>query len=121
MANQLPYHSNIRQTTVGEADQFSVIGPNSVLLDSTVTQIIESIEHAPRTRLSQAATAAAMMSPPIYVHEHETIVDAFRKMREANLRGLPIMDANMHVTGYIDLLELVLVWMRAEERKGDAG
>ena len=77
-------------------------------------------QYALNSRLSRAATAAEMMSPPVYVHEHETIVDAFRKMREANLRGLPIVDAEMIVIGYLDLLELVLVWLRAEQRKGAA-
>jgi CBS domain-containing protein len=169
MDNQLTSHSTMRHTTVREADQVSVIGPNRVLLDWTLAEIIESIERAPRvltlavvdatgrlqgvipfhqivdevffqitpeeflgevhtlsdaqqyalkSRQSQAATAAEMMAPPVYVYEHETIVDAFRKMRGANLRGLPIVDADMRVIGYIDLLELVLVWMRAEHRKG---
>ncbi len=172
MDNQLTSPSTIRRTTVREADQVSVIGPNRVLLDWTLAEIIESIERAPRvltlavvdaagrlqgvipfqqivdevflqitpeaflseihtlsdaqqyalkSRLSRAATAAEMMAPPISVYEHETIVDAFRKMREANLRGLPIVDAEMTVIGYLDLLELVLVWMRAEQRKGDQG
>jgi CBS domain-containing protein len=172
MDNQLPSRFSIRQTTVQEADQSSLIGPNCVPLDSTLVEIIESIERTPRTltlavvdtagclqgvipfqqivdevffqitpeeflseihtlsdaqqyalksRLSRAATAAEMMASPVYVQGHETIVDAFRKMREANLRGIPIVDADMQVIGYIDLLELVLVWMRAEQRKGAAG
>jgi CBS domain-containing protein len=161
----------IRRTTVREADQLSVIGPNRVRLDASLVEIIETIERAPRTltlavvdgagclqgiipfqqvvdevffqitpeeflneihtltdaqqyalksRLSRAATAAEMMAPPIYVHEHETIIEAFRKMREANVRGLPIVDATMQVIGYLDLLELVLVWLRAEQRKEEA-
>jgi CBS domain-containing protein len=172
MDDQFTNLSSIRRTTVGEADRFSVIGPNRVPLDATLVEIIENIERAPRTltiavidaagrlhgviplhqivdevffqitpeeflgqvhslsdaqqyalksRLSRAATAAEMMSPPIYVHEHETIVDAFRKMRLANLRGLPIVDAEMIVIGFLDLLELVLVWLRAEQRKGATG
>ena len=162
----------IRRTTVGEADQVSLIGPNRVPLDATLVEIIASIERAPRaltlavvdaegrlqgviplhqivdevffqitpeeflsqvhtlsdaeqyalqSRLSRAVTAAEMMSPPVYVSPHETIVDAFRKMREANLRGLPIVDADMTVIGYLDLLELALVWLRAEQRKGAGG
>jgi CBS domain-containing protein len=172
MDNQFMNLANIRRTTVREADQVSVIGPNRVLLDATLVDIIATIERAPRTltlavvdtagrlqgiipfqqvvdevffqitpeeflsdihslsdaqqyalksRLSRAATAAEMKSPPIYVHEHETIIDAFRKLREANLRGLPIVDAAMQVIGYLDLLELVLVWLRAEQRKEEAG
>jgi CBS domain-containing protein len=172
MDKQLPSRSTLRRTTVREADQLSLIGPNRVPLDWTLAEIIESIERAPRTltlavvdgagrlqgvipfqqivdevffqitpeeflsqihtlsdaqqyalksRLSRAATAAEMMAPPVYVHPHETIVDAFRKMREANLRGVPIVDADMQVIGYLDLLELVLVWMRAEQQKGGEG
>jgi CBS domain-containing protein len=171
MDSQFTSLATIRRTTVREADQVSVIGPNRVPLEATLVEIIENIERAPRaltlavvdaeghlqgviplhqifdevffqitpeeflseihtltdaqqyalkSRLSRAATAAEMMSPPVYVHEHETIVDAFRKMREANLRGVPIVDADMKVIGYLDLLELVLVWLRAEQRKGVA-
>jgi CBS domain-containing protein len=172
MDSQFTDLSTIRRTTVGEADQLSVIGPNRVPLDATLVEIIASIERAPRaltvavvdaagrlqgviplhqivdevffqitpeeflsqvhslsdaqhyalqSRLSRAATAAEMMAAPVYVCPHETIVDAFRKMREANLRGLPIVDADMLVIGYLDLLELVLVWLRAEQRKRTAG
>jgi CBS domain-containing protein len=75
-------------------------------------------EFAVKSRLAQAVTAAAMMRPPVAVQEPETVADAFRKMHEADLRGLPIVTADRVVIGYIDLLELVLVWVRAAQRQG---
>jgi CBS domain-containing protein len=96
---------------------FFQITPEEFL--SEIHTLSDAEQYALKIRLSRAATAAEMMSPPIYVYEHETIVEAFCKMREANLHGIPIVDADMTVIGYLDLLELVLVWMRAEQRKGD--
>ena len=59
-----------------------------------------------------------MMQPPVYAREDDSIIDAFHKMRESDLRGLPIVDADMRVIGYIDLLELVLTCIHIEQGKG---
>jgi CBS domain-containing protein len=96
---------------------FWQVSPEEFLSD--VHNLDDAHEYAMKSRLSRAATAGEMMRPPVYVREDELVVDAFRKMREADLRGLPIVDADMVVIGYIDMLELVLVWLRAEQRKGN--
>jgi CBS domain-containing protein len=97
---------------------FIQIAPEEFL--AAIQDRADAEEYAVKSRLSAAATAAAMMRPPVAVREDETVLAAFRKMHQADLRGLPIVDADQVVIGYIDLLELVLVWMRAEQRGGVA-
>jgi CBS domain-containing protein len=63
-----------------------------------------------------ARTAGDIMVPPVSVHPDETVRDAFQRMHEHRLNGLPITDAEERVVGYIDQLELLVVWLRATGR-----
>lgn len=64
-----------------------------------------------------ARTARDVMRPPVGVSVADTVRDAFGIMHEAKLNGLPITDADNRVVGYIDQLELLLVWVRASGRE----
>jgi CBS domain-containing protein len=64
-----------------------------------------------------ARTAGDVMLEAVSVHPDETVRDAFERMHGAKLNGLPITDADERVTGYVDQLELLLVWVRASGRK----
>jgi CBS domain-containing protein len=63
-------------------------------------------------------TARDIMLPPVSVRRDETVRDAFERMHHAKLNGLPIIDGQGRVTGYVDQLELLLVWVRASGRHG---
>jgi CBS domain-containing protein len=63
-----------------------------------------------------ARTAADIMLEPVSVHPHETVRDAFARMHEHRLNGVPITDAGERVVGYIDQLELLIVWLGATGR-----
>jgi CBS domain-containing protein len=63
-----------------------------------------------------ARTARDIMLPPISVRPDETVRDAFERMHAAKLNGVPITDADGRVVGYVDQLELLLVWVRASGR-----
>ena len=63
-------------------------------------------------------TARDIMLPPISVRRDETVRDAFERMHHAKLNGLPITDREGRVVGYVDQLELLLVWVRASGRHG---
>jgi CBS-domain-containing membrane protein len=65
-----------------------------------------------------ARTAADIQLPPVAVGRTETIRDAFRRMHDAKLQGLPIIDGDRRVVGYVDQLEMLLVWVRATGREG---
>jgi CBS domain-containing protein len=60
-----------------------------------------------------ARTAADVMLPPVSVHPHETVRDAFERMHVSHLNGLPVTDEAEVVIGYVDQLELLMVWVRA--------
>ena len=63
-----------------------------------------------------ARTCGQIMSEPVSVHPDETVRDAFERMHAHRLYGLPITDEDERVVGYIDQLELLLVWVRATGR-----
>jgi CBS-domain-containing membrane protein len=65
-----------------------------------------------------ARTAGDILQPPKSVRRDETVRDAFERMHAAKLNGLPITDEANRVVGYVDQLELLLVWVHASGRQG---
>jgi CBS domain-containing protein len=65
-----------------------------------------------------ARTALDIQLPPVSVRREETLRDAFSRMHDAKLNGLPIIDVDDHVVGYVDQLEMLLVWVRTSGREG---
>lgn len=66
-----------------------------------------------------ARVARDLMSAPIALRGDSTVADAFRAMKEQHYSGLPVVDSERRVVGYIDLLELALRYL--EELSGAAG
>lgn len=66
--------------------------------------------------LVKARTARDVMQPPISVERTQTVRDAFELLHEHDLPGVPIVDEERRVVGYVDQLELLLVWVRATGR-----
>lgn len=64
-----------------------------------------------------ARTARDVMLEPVSVRRDETVRDAFERMHASKLQGLPITDTGGLVTGYVDQLELLLVWVHATGRR----
>ena len=64
-----------------------------------------------------ARTARDVMLEPVSVRRDETVRDAFERMHGSKLNGLPITDSDGRVTGYVDQLELLLVWVHATGRR----
>jgi CBS domain-containing protein len=64
-----------------------------------------------------ARTARDVMLEPVSVRRDQTVRDAFERMHGSKLNGLPITDADGLVTGYVDQLELLLVWVHASGRR----
>lgn len=65
-----------------------------------------------------ARTASDIQLPPVSVTPADTLGDAFRRMHEAKLNGLPIIAEQGQVIGYVDQLEMLLVWVRTTGRDG---
>jgi CBS domain-containing protein len=65
-----------------------------------------------------ARTAGDVMVDPVSVHPDESVRTAFERMHASQLHGLPITDRDGTVVGYVDQLELLVVWVRASGAAG---
>lgn len=60
-----------------------------------------------------ARTAGDIMQPAVSVHPDETVRTAFERMHASGHTGLPVTERDERVIGYVDQLELLVVWVRA--------
>jgi CBS domain-containing protein len=89
-------------------DVFRKIVPEEFLGEiTTLEDVREYAQHV------GARIAADVMEPPVSVHPDETVRTAFQRMHEHGLNGLPITTPDERVVGYVDQLELLVVWVRA--------
>jgi CBS domain-containing protein len=65
-----------------------------------------------------AKVALDLASPPVALQLNDTVGDAFRLMHEHHYTGLPVVDADRRVVGYVDLLELALRYLEPERQSG---
>ena len=93
-------------------DVFLKIVPEEFL--GEITDLDAAMKYASHVR---ARTASDVMLPPVSVHPDETVRTAFQRMHENKLNGLPITDRDERVVGYVDQLELLIVWVRATGRE----
>ena len=91
-------------------DIFFHILPEEFL--SEISDLDEAMEFANRSHMRTAADA---MQDPIWVKQGETVKNAFKRMHENNLTGLPVVNDLYHVVGYINLLELLAICMKQED------
>jgi CBS domain-containing protein len=91
-------------------DLFFHIMPEEFL--SEVTDLDDALLFAEKSGMRTAADA---MQEPLWVRRGETVQDAFKRMHEHGLPGLPAVDDRYHVVGYINLLELMAVCLGFED------
>jgi CBS domain-containing protein len=83
-------------------DLFFHIMPEEFM--SEITDLEQAMQYADKSRMRTAADA---MQEPVWVKPEETVRDAFKRMHEHRLSGLPVVDDLYHVVDYINLLELM--------------
>ena len=66
-------------------------------------------------KLSGEPKARDIMLPPVYVRDDDNLEVAFKKMLKNNLEELPVVDENMHVTGDLNILELIRAWVEVNK------
>ncbi len=66
-------------------------------------------------KISKASCAKDLMLPPVSVGMDDTVREAFCEMHEHELEGLPIVDENEKVTGYLDRLQLMRLWLQTHQ------
>lgn len=68
-------------------------------------------------KLSRARSARDLMQPAVYVTMEDSVREAFSRMHERRLEGLPIVDEEMRVVGYLDRLQLIQLWLQKHRRE----
>lgn len=74
-----------------------------------------SIRRAVRFADSDNITARDIMRPAETVTWDDTIAEAVHKLSKRGVLGLPIVDGEGRVEGYLSLLELLAVWLKKHE------
>ncbi|NPV09685.1 MAG: CBS domain-containing protein [Anaerolineae bacterium] len=87
-------------------DLFFYILPEEFL--SEVVDLEKALAFAKRSRLRTAADA---MKPPVWVKLGETVREAFRRMHENHILGLPVVNDQYCVVGFINMLELLTIFI----------
>ncbi len=93
-------------------DIFLKIVPEEFLGD--IVDLDTALEYAQHIA---ARTTGDIMVPPVSVRPTETVRTAFERMHNSHMNGLPIVDDAGRVIGYLDMLELLLVWLRSTGRE----
>jgi CBS domain-containing protein len=86
---------------------FFRVGPEEFL-----SEILEADRMEEVGKMVRADTAGELMQPPVYVTLDETVRDAFCRMHDEKLEGLPIVDQKMRPVAYLDRFQLLEVWLR---------
>lgn len=83
-------------------DLFFHIFPEEFLTELT------DLEHVMDfAQMSRMRTAGDAMRKPVWIKTGDTIKEAFKRMHDNKLPGLPVIDDGYHVTAYINLLTLL--------------
>ncbi|MEE8121614.1 MAG: CBS domain-containing protein [Anaerolineales bacterium] len=93
-------------------DLFFHIMPEEFLGEATdLEQVMEF------AKKSGVRTAKDAMREPVWVKVGERVKDAFKRMHDHRISGLPVVDNTYQVVGYINLLELMAACV--EEAEGE--
>lgn len=129
VAEALSHHRQVHTAAVVDADGTLVgIIPLRLLLDELFLQVApeefladifdrERVEEY--ARIVHAHSARDLMQEPVYVTVDDTVGDAFGRMHDHDLVGLPVVDEELHPCGYLDRLELMKIWLK--EHHSDEG
>lgn len=90
-------------------DIFFHIDPEEFL--SEITSLDDVMHFAEESRKRFAVDT---MQKPVWVKREDKVKDAFERMHENQIPGLPVVDDRYHVVGYINLLELLAVCLNVD-------
>lgn len=128
VARQMWQRREVRTAAVVDNEGRLVgIIPQRLLLDELFLRVVpeefisdvleeEGVEEV--GRMVTAAMAGELMEPPVYVGLDDTVKDAFGRMHDHKLEGLPIVDEVMRPVGYLDRFQLLEVWIREHHSPG---
>ncbi len=68
---------------------------------SELDDVLQFAEH------SRMRTARDAMQPPLFVQPEDSAKDAFRLLHQHGLEGLPVVDEQHRIIGYLSMMELL--------------
>jgi CBS domain-containing protein len=86
-----------------------------VVPESLLSSIQDVADVAEFGHAVEARAAGEVMLPPATIAPDATVGEAFRQMHHRRLSGLYVVDRDGRPTGYLDLLELALLYVDAIE------
>ncbi|MFQ5798199.1 MAG: CBS domain-containing protein [Bacteroidota bacterium] len=93
-----------------ERDVFRELIPEDFLSEGMVLgKVLRFFKESP-------VTARDLMDRVACVRLDETVSDAFIKMHHNDLGGIPIVSEKNTVVGYLSMIELLALWLKAQER-----
>lgn len=95
----------VEQSTLAD-DLFFRIMPEEFMSEATDLEAVMRF-----AQKSGLRTAADAMVKPAWVKESETVKDAFKRMHDLKLPGLPVVDDRYRMVGYLSLSELMAASM----------
>lgn len=81
-------------------------------------ELLEPGRAAELAREVHARTAGELMRPPVSVAVGASVREAIHRLHGADLMGIPVTEADGRVTGYLDLLDVLLAWWRQHQPGG---
>jgi len=91
---------------------FLRVAPEEFLADLRAMEGVEEFG-----KLSRARSARDLMQPAVYVIMADSAREAFSRMHERRLEGLPVVDEEMRVVGYLGRLQLIRLWLQKHRRE----
>ena len=95
---------------------FLHVAPEEFLVDLRAMEGIEEFG-----KLSRARSAKDLMQPAVYVTMDDSVREAFSRMHEHRLEGLPIVDKDMRVVGCLSRLQLIRLWLQKHQEWAERG
>ena len=92
-----------------QRDVFRELIPEDFLSDSMVLgKVLKLFKESP-------VTARGLMDRIVSVRLEEKVSDAFIRMHNNNLTGIPIVSEKNTVVGYLSMIELLALWLKTQE------
>lgn len=102
------------------SELFLYVAPEEFLVGMREMEDIEKFG-----KISKARTAKELMQPAVCVSMADSVREAFARMHENKLEGVPIVDESEKVVGYLDRLQLMRLWLQTHQEEipeqGDPG
>ena len=95
-------------------DVIARVDPGALMTDIADIEDVARFSHA-----VEARTAGDAMQEPAATRLDTAVGEVFRAMRERRLSGIHVVDSDGRVVGYMDLLELVTLYLDVLEGRAD--